>query len=247
MGAAAFFGVVVFVSSLLQNKLNARISAEKDRALAEYQVTADVKIAQAHQLADEARERTAFLERDATSLRIDLERARAATILADARLLNEQRLTANERWRLERLEKAILPRNISPEFVGPLVAALQGLSSVNIAVVNKPEPMNFAFSLMQILNFAHAFGKLIVLPSNSQQSGVAVYTPNLADDRLFNAFWNIARIGGKGIGVRTGGLEDIPKDQECLIVGDNDAALQPGEGQPGEGIDEHGRPVPAPR
>jgi hypothetical protein len=60
----------------------------------------------------------------ANILAIDLEKkARAETARADANLLSEQRLTARERWRLERLESIVLPRSIKDP--NDLVAALK--------------------------------------------------------------------------------------------------------------------------
>jgi hypothetical protein len=43
-------------------------------------------------------------------------------------------------------------------------------------------------------------------------------------------------------------LAGVPTNRNCVVVGSNsDAAYQGSPGQPGEGLDVYGRPVPAPQ
>ncbi len=84
------------------------------------------------------KERAELRERN-SELTLALETARAETARADAILLKEQRLNARERMRLERLERAVLPRGLSQEDAAALVADLKagGFPKINIAVLQK--------------------------------------------------------------------------------------------------------------
>ena len=92
-------------------------------------------------------------------------------------------------------------------------------------------------------------GRLISLLQDSRESGVVMYAADEHGRQAAEILWRNAGIAGGVLagGVTPIGLETIPKDENTLIVGDNDAAFQPMPGQPGEGLDEYGRPVPAPR
>jgi hypothetical protein len=180
------------------------------------------------------------------------ERAAEATLKlmqADANLLSEQRLTARERMRLERLERAVLPRGLLPQQYSALVPKLKGLGPINIAIIERQEPRNFGLQLVQLFQDAGIMGRLLSLPQESQQSGVVMYAADEHGRRAAEILWRNAGIAGAtlGGGITPVGLGTIPKNEDTLIVGDNDAAFQPTPGQPGEGLDERGRPVPAPR
>ena len=78
--------------------------------------------------------------------------------------------------------------------------------------------------------------------------GVITYVANDEGIFLAQTLWKV-RIGGGELGrgvvpLNLKGL--ITPDENWLIVGANDAAFQPGDGQPGEDIDKHGGPVPRP-
>ena len=198
------------------------------------------------------------LRAEADDAKTKLEQARAAAAQIDTNLLAEQRLTARERMRLERLERAVLPRSsfLSPQLVEALIADLKAGSfpRINIAFVPRREPQDFAvFTLLMIFTKAGIMGRLIELPKDSNRSGVMIFAANADGSRLATLLWQKYRIGG-GEMSREGKaaevsreLDALPLDENCVIVGDNDGAFQPSNGQPGEGLDQHGRPVPAPQ
>jgi hypothetical protein len=116
-----------------------------------------------------------------------------------------------------------------------------------VCVVNKREPISYALSFIQLFKEAEADVNLITIPQDSGQYGVVTYSVDAVGNFVAETLWRLARIGGGVIGSLPAGLESVPADKNCLIVGENDSAFQPGSGQPGEGLDEHGRPVPAPK
>lgn len=194
-------------------------------------------------------------EEEMARLHVQLENAKKETALADARLLAEQRLTASERTRLARLERAVLPRSIPADLYARLLSAIRGLGPVNIAFVKKAEPRAFAFELMRLFSDAQIMGRLIELPADTDVPGDLIYAPNKVGERLGQILWSTTnlsqtRIGGRSTGTNKLSVPDlsgIPGDETCIVIGTNDAAMQPPDGQPGEAIDEHGRPVPEPR
>lgn len=194
-------------------------------------------------------------EEDMTRLHVQLQTAKKEAATADANLLTEQRLTASERMRLARLERAVLPRTISPEIYAALVPAIRGLGPVNIAVVKKEEPLLFALQLMRLFSDAGIMGRFIDLPPETAVPGDMVYAPNQTGERLAQILWartNLSqtRIGGRSTSTNKLSIPDlsrIPTGENCLVIGDNDAAMSPPDGQPGEGVNEQGRPVPEPQ
>lgn len=193
---------------------------------------------------------------------LDIARAHEAASLADERaakanehaalletyLLAERRLTANERWRLERVERAVLPRQVAEEQRSFLLKELTGKGeSFNIAFVDRQEPMSYALQLRQVFQQAGFSVDFFPLPRDANELGVTTYVANEGGRAIAQTLWKV-RIGGGSITLVPADLKDIiPAGNNCLIVGENDAAFQPRDGQPGEGIDEHGRPVPAPQ
>lgn len=124
-------------------------------------VVAKTDAAQANARAGAANERAAALEKEAAETR---ERA----AITEERLLNERRLTARERWRLERVERAVLPRTLYvdwPKLVAELKAGHFG--PINVAYVEKSEPRAFALALMMAMKQAGVLGKFIILPASS--------------------------------------------------------------------------------
>lgn len=196
-----------------------------------------------------ADERISKNEADTAAANQRAAEANAQLALTNERVLAERRLTANERWRLSRLEKAVLPRALSPELTVALVDALKSgnFKAVNIAYIDKPESMLYAMSLMMAFKQAGITGQFIRFPKTTDQAGVALWRANPDGDRLAQLLWQKFQIGGSVVArIVPIGWEVIPRDTNCLVVGENDGAMQGQDGQPGEGIDEHGVPVPAP-
>jgi hypothetical protein len=196
-----------------------------------------------------ADERISKNEADTAAANQRAAEANAQLALTNERVLAERRLTANERSRLSRLEKAVLPRALSPEMTVVLIDALKtgNFKTINVAYVDKPEPMLYAMSLMMAFKQAGIMGQFIRFPKNTNQAGVSIWKVNSDGERLAELLWQKFQIGG---GVVAGavpiGWETIPRDTNCLVIGENNAAMQPPDGHPGEGIDEHGVPIPAP-
>jgi hypothetical protein len=125
---------------------------------------------------------------------------------------------------------------------------------INIAFVHRREPTDFAiFALAPMLTSAGIMGRLIDLPKDSDRSGIMMLSVNEAGSRLGQMLWQKYRLGGGETHIGSGGhfpsdlAALLPPDENCLIVGENDAAFQAMPPQPGEGLDIHGRPVPAPQ
>ena len=166
-------------------------------------------------------------------------------VALDNDLLTEQRLTAKERMTLAAVARATFPRTVAN---GPqLIAALKGLGPVNIAFVQAREPEWLMTQLVQIFKDAGVLGRVWSLPSDSDQSGVVTYRVDSKGERVAEILWRVSGVGGASVGLLPIGLEKIPKNENCVIVGINDAAFQPMPGQPGEGLDQAGRPLPAPQ
>jgi hypothetical protein len=179
-------------------------------------------------------------------------------VQADANLLNEQRVTARERMRLERIERAVLPRSSYVDW-SKLIGALKDghFQPVNIVIVGGAEAQNFGFNLMSAFAQAGAMGKLLAPPSEPgvrqylgySSSGVTILTANPDGQKLGELLWRQFQIGG-GAESMAGvppAWTDLPRDVNCLLIQDNGWAMAPGAGQPGEDLDVHGRPVPAPQ
>jgi hypothetical protein len=207
----------------------------------------------------EARTNAASANERAAILALDLENAHTETARADAILLGEQRLTARERMRLERLERIVLPRSIDPTIAPQLVEALKagGFQPINIAIVMQRESSAYGFTLMNILNDAGLLAGVAWLPKDSKAPNLLMVTVDADGPRLADLLWQKFQIGqgwraeierGADPTKTDGTLAGVPTDRNCLVVGSNsEAAWQGMPGQPGEGRDEHGRPVPAPQ
>ena len=80
-------------------------------------------------------------------------------------------------------------------------------------------------------------------------SGVTILMANADGQRLGELLWQKFQIGGGGasISMMPPAWASLPRDTNCLLIQDNGWAMAPGNGQPGEGLDAHGRPVPAPQ
>lgn len=187
-----------------------------------------------------------------------LEQARAQAAQNDANLLTEQRLTARERMRLERLERAVLPRAQFVNWNELITALTEGhFQPVNVAIVGGAEADDFGHALAQALTEAGIMGDMIPAPTDPtvisrlghNSSGLQVLRANADGSRLAEMLWTRFQIGGGELSIALAPREwtDLPRNTNCLLVQDNGWAMSPGRGQPGEGLDEHHRPVPEPQ
>jgi hypothetical protein len=200
---------------------------------------------------------TARANERAAALAIELEAAKGKSARADAYLLTEQRLTARERWRFERLESIILPRSISDP--SALAAALKtaGLHPLNLAIVNDREASSYGIAFMTVLKDAGLLAEVTWLPNGSLAPSLLVVGSDDEVDRLADLLFQKFQIGqgwrakiaaGEDPAKSDGSLKGVPAGRDCLVIGSNhEAAFQGASGQPGEDIAEHGRPVPSPR
>ena len=200
--ATAGFLVIQFWTSSVRDQWSdkARIRLESDTA-------------SANERAGAANERAATLEKEAAETR---ERA----AITEERLLNERRLTARERWRLERVERAVLPRTQLVDWP-KLVAELKAghFPAMNLAYVNRPEPRSFALALMMAMREASVPVKLIELPPISGElnprspfssSGGTMVIADPEGDRLGQMLWQKFQIGGGGTSILPEAWAAIP-------------------------------------
>jgi len=175
------------------------------------------------------------------------------------RLLEAWRESARDHLALQQMAKAVFPRGFTQDQFTKLVKALKGQGPVNIAYIDTYEASNFAQTIGGLLNAADIRAPMYVIkqpifltigkktfPMPIFFEGVSVYAPTVKSQRIAWALWNIAQVGGGFSSILPAGLDGIPKNVPCIIIGDNDAAFQPWPGQPGEGQDQFGLPVPAP-
>jgi hypothetical protein len=231
--AAVVTGAALFVSAWVSSSIADIIQEDADRRITEARTKGDeaeARAAEATQRAAEARERTA---------------------IAEERLLNERRLTAIERWRLERIERAVLPRSLFVDWPKLLAELKAGhFQPTNLAYVDKPEPRDFAINLMMVMRQAGVLDKFISLPGDSATSSsgglMIVATPD--GDRLAEMLWQKFQIGGGSMSAAAlpAVWSAIPKNANCLVIEENNWAMSPSSGRPGEGIDKYGGPDPAP-
>jgi hypothetical protein len=209
-------------------------------------------VEQAHEL------EIAQLRDRAATAESNLERLRAEAATADANLLREQRLTANERWRLERLERINLPRSLSPQTASALTTELKAahFQPVNVAVVDGQESLPYGIEFQQALASAGLLATFTILPRDSKVPSLIVVAVDPEGERLADLLFQKFGIGegwrakverNADPAKQDASLSGVPTDRNCLVIGSNaDAAFNGPRGQPGEGLDEHGRPVPAP-
>jgi hypothetical protein len=223
-----------------EDLLNAELKVKDERI-----ATANQQAAEAHQQAAKANEKAAEANEKAERERLARAQVEANLRLTDERVLAERRLTARERMRLERLERIALPRTVPRQQWNELVSALAGLGPINIAILQRSEPMDFGLELSRLFSEAGILGRLIWLSADGRSEGVTTYRVNRNGEEIARVLWQVAGIGGGSIGGSPPSSQ-IPAGENCLIVGENDAAFQGQPGQPGEGLDEHNQPVPMP-
>jgi len=211
----------------------------------------------ANRAAAQANDRAAVANEKTKELELELEQARAATARADANLLTEQRLTARERWRLERVERAVLPRSNYVNWE-ELVAALkeEHFQPINVAIIGGPEARQFGLNLEMALTRAGMMGRVVEPPTDPKalrslpdsSTGVTALVANPEGEKLAELLWRKYQIGGGSMSLAAliQVWPDLPRDVNCLLVRDDGWAMAPGSGQSGEGIDQYGRPIPAP-
>ena len=189
--------------------------------------------------------RDANLKRELAARDVELAQAKEQLARTDEKILAERRLTANERWRLDRVEKIVLPRQLSRQQYDALLEKLTASKvkgPINVAFVNRTEPTMFAVQFIELLRAAHLLGHTFSLPRDSILTGVTTYRVDASGEEFAQILWQTAQVGGGSVGVRAIGMESLPEHENCLVVAENNAALQPGAGQPGEGIDQWGDP-----
>lgn len=192
-------------------------------------------------------------------LSVDLETARGETARLDANLLNEQRITASERTVLARLGSVVLPRSILPDKAKAMVEALKavGFHPVNVAMLRERESEMYGVKFAEVLKAAGMLAGTFSLPAGSRAPSLIVVAVddegNRLADFLFQKFqigqgWRAQIAQGSDAAKADPALAGVPTDRNCIVIGSNaDAAYQGAPGQPGEGIDQFGRPVPAPQ
>lgn len=256
--AAAFFTAITVVAGIAQNRLNARISESKDRAFSEFRLVSETRARELELAAAASRLEGEKANERANKLEVQAADTREGAAIIEERLLNERRLTARERWRLERVERAVLPRSMYvnwPELVIEIKAG--NFHPINIALVGRSmEASWFAMNLMFAFQQAGAFGRYIDLSTIPGDARGGMHSSSGADmvigysdgDRLAQMLWQKFQIGGGSTSAAAlpPAWISIPTDMNCLVVEDNNWAMSPGSGQPGEGLDEHGGPDPAP-
>lgn len=241
---AGFAAVLVAFSGWVSYNLQKKEAFDAKESLERYKQDAGA-IAEANAIAATATKEAAAI------------RERAA--LTEERLLSERRLTANERWRLERVERVVLRRSLYVNWP-VLVAELKAgkFHPINIALVGgSMEASRFALDLTLALQQAAVLGRYIDLSSippgadgkAQSSSGVTIIFGDSDGDRLGEMLWQKFQIGGGGLSATAlpAARVSIPTHANCLVVGDSNWAVSPGNGQRGEGIDQHGETVPAPQ
>jgi hypothetical protein len=246
-------------------------SAIRDRYADGQVSSAQAEAATAQAQAAKANERASVLEAQAANLEKQTAEAQAATTRAqadverekterarlDANVLHEQRLTANDRWRLAWLERALKPRSAFVNWNG-LIAALKAghFQPINIAVVGGAEAEGFGRDLQIALSQAGVLGRVVDPPTDPKvirslpdsSTGTEMLVVNAEGERLGELLWQQFQIGGGATSMAAipSAWTEFPRDANCLLVRDNGWATAPGAGQPGEGVDQYGRPNPAP-
>ena len=220
----------------------------------------EAETARARAESDVAKSDAAKATEHAAKLAVELEQARNAAKQIDANLLHEQRLTANERWRLERLESIVLPRSIDYNSPGKSERLSSALKEANfphlcLAIVSDFESISYGLEFKAVLeNAGLLVGPVVMLPVDSRAPSFIVVAIDGDRDRLADFLFQKFNMGqGWRANVEKGSdpakidpaLAGVPTERNCLVIGSNrNAAAQGTKGQAGEGLDEHGRPVP---
>jgi hypothetical protein len=245
---AAVAAVAVVVATRVSIDLGMRETAQAQAELDRYKASAEAKVAEARQEGLAAGRAAADANTRAAEANEQAARAQLELAHTNERLLQEQRRLADARWRLERVERGVMPRGISAQQAQAIVErlrAIRSLGSVDIVTVDSRETLIFAARVMTILRDAGIEVRMTVGPP--VPDGTILYAGNPAGQELAQVFWEVTgRYFGGSLGVRPRGLEAIPEHGNAMLIGWNDAAMQPGDGQPGEGVDAQGHPVPAP-
>lgn len=170
--------------------------------------------------------------------------AQAEVGRTNERLLEEQRRLAEARWRLERVERGVLPREIPPQQLQTILERLRqipDIGRVNVLTVDVAEPLTP--QVVQILRQAGRLGQVFI--TQGPVRGTSIYRANPAGEAMARVFWEVTgRFFGGWESVRAIGMETLPEHENAIVIGTN--TTPPADGQPGEGIDEHGHPVARP-
>jgi hypothetical protein len=109
LAAGVVTGAALFVSAWVSSSIADIIQEDADRRITEARTRGD----EAREGAAKANERAVEAEARAAEATQRAAEARERTAITEERLLNERRLTARERWRLERVELAVRLAQIS--------------------------------------------------------------------------------------------------------------------------------------
>jgi hypothetical protein len=216
LASLALTAIATYVTLRLQKQETVQAQAE----LEHYKASAEAKVAEAQsegiaagQAAADANARAA--EANEKAAKANERTALAETELASTneRLLQEQRRLADARWRLERVERDVLPRNISAQQAEMIVArlrALGDLGSIDIVTVASNEPLQFATEIKAILKNAGAKVRITLgtlVPDGTAVSGGL----NRLGEKVGQAFWIVTnRFFGASLG-RLPGMGGIPR------------------------------------
>ncbi len=192
----------------------------------------------------------------AAKLAVELEHTKTAAKQIDFNLLHEQRLTANERWRLERIERAVLPRSTFVNW-GLLTERLKSLhlEGVSLVTLDEENLEEDDFALQLSIAFQNAGIKIITFAVSKDDrrlfgqssSGLFLITVDDKGNKLADMLWQEFQIGGGSTSIFPDRPSKIPRNINCLVIGSNNWSVGPPSGQAGEGLDQFGRPVPAPQ
>jgi hypothetical protein len=138
--------------------------------------------------------------------------AQAELAQTNTRLLEEQRRLGDTCWRLERVERGVLPRAISDEQIQIILERLRripNLETVNVVAVDTTEDLTT--QVVQLLQQVGAMGCLF--SARIAPRGTLVYRANAAGNELAKAFWEVtARYFGGVTSVRAAtGFEPLPE------------------------------------
>ena len=115
--------------------------------------------------------------------------------------------------------------------------------------------MDFGTQMMVALQAADLLKQYVQLPRPNRATivsgtGVAMLTAKPVDaEKLNNFLWQNFGIGGTMASFEVllpPEWSKVPHDENCLLVMENHREMMGSDGQPGEGADEKGRPVPRP-
>jgi hypothetical protein len=154
------------------------------------------------------------------------------------------------------VERAVLPRLafVNWQLLADRLKALK-MDEVSIAKYDSGNLEVGDFELHLMLAFQRAGTRVLRFPLSADEfryfgrssSGLFVITADNHGQSLAEMLWQEFQIGGGSASVFPDIRPDIPRDLNCLVIGPSNWGTSPPSGQAGEGLDQYGRPVPAPQ